>query len=107
MNDDWEAAEQALARSLELGRESADVWASLAIVRVRRANPKGAMECLLEVIRLKPADAMAHCQMGQLLAKAGDRPGATKAFRQALRYQPDMREAREGLDKLRAGSPNP
>ena len=107
MNDEWEMAEQALARSLELGRESADVWSSLAIVRVRRGNLKGAMESLREVIRLKPADAPAYCQVGQLLAEAGDRPGAIEAFRQALRYQPDMQEAREGLDKLGAGSPKP
>ena len=105
MNKEWESSEQALIRSLELERESAAVWASLAIVRVQRANPKGALECFREVIRLKPADATAHCQVGQLLAEAGDRPGATEAFRQALRYQPDMREAREGLDKLGGRSP--
>ena len=107
MNDEWEQAEQALVRSLELARESADVWSSLAIVRVRRGNTKGALESLREVIRLKPADARAHCQLGQLLAEAGDRPGATESFLQSLRYQPDMREAREGLDKLGAGSPKP
>ena len=102
---DLGGAEEALKKCLDLAPESAEIWATLAVVRLRRQNPKGALDCLLRVNDLKPADSEAHYKVGLIRAETGDRAGAVEAFRQALRYRSDYREAREELDKLTGGSP--
>lgn len=47
-----------------------------------------------------PPPARAHCYLGVLLAKRGDVAGARAAFQQALRLNPNLDEAKQGLAKL-------
>ena len=51
----------------------------------------------LEALRLDPEDPHAHAQHGLVLRIDGDVIGAMKAYREALRNNPNDREALEGL----------
>jgi tetratricopeptide (TPR) repeat protein len=97
-------AEEDLNHSLKLAPRNAEVWFTLGFVRLNRKNYPGALECFRTVIRLRPADAGAHCRVGECLEATGNRAGAIAAYQQALRSRPDYPEAREQLAKLQGGT---
>ncbi|HXV50486.1 MAG TPA: tetratricopeptide repeat protein [Candidatus Binatia bacterium] len=52
-------------------------------------------------LALCPDDDVAHYELGKVLASAGQRSEAEKAFEAALKINPDFTEARRQLDALR------
>jgi len=59
---------------------------------------------LREAMQYQPDNAKAHINLGQALAALGQRDEAIAQFKEALRLNPNEREAREQLNKL-AGPP--
>lgn len=64
-------------------------------------------EALRRYLREAPAEdratvARAHVRLGGILERKGDRAGALRAYESALQVQPQSREAREALQRLRA-----
>jgi Tfp pilus assembly protein PilF len=93
-------AEQAFQTSLKLAPDQGNVWFSLGLMRLRQNKFDAGLTAIHEAARLRPTDTRTHCKIGECLAGKGDREGAAAAYREALRYQPDLAEAREGLAKL-------
>jgi tetratricopeptide (TPR) repeat protein len=56
-----------------------------------------------QVLRLKPDDAEAHCNLGVALAQTGKIAEAIAHYEQALRIKPDFTQARNALARLQAG----
>jgi len=50
---------------------------------------------------LKPEDAFVRYRLGLALSMKGDVKGAIAAYQEALRLDPSLTEAREGLDRAR------
>jgi tetratricopeptide (TPR) repeat protein len=70
----------------------------------RSALEKGDLEhakgTFRRVIKQMPDFAEAHYQLGLTSAREGDRQGATAAFTRALELDPELRPAREELDRF-------
>ena len=95
------AAEQALRRSVELAPERGDSWLLLGLAQLELRKLDEALASLRTAARLKPTDAQTRFKIGVCLALKGDATGAAEAYREALRFQPDLVEAREALAKPR------
>jgi tetratricopeptide (TPR) repeat protein len=93
-------AEKALARSLELAPDTGDVWFFLGLMRQEQGLLDEALAAFRKAAERKPADAPTRCKIAACLAARGDRAGAVAAYREALRYQPELREALDGLAGL-------
>lgn len=74
-------------------RERQDKWADAAV-------------CYRSALAAQPKNAWLHAQLGNALAKAGDKPAARSAFESALQLQPDLAPAKEGLAALKAKTEN-
>ena len=55
----------------------------------------------VQAIRIDPASALAHNNLGSALVARGDRDRAIEHFREALRLDPDMAAARRNLERAR------
>jgi Flp pilus assembly protein TadD len=60
----------------------------------------GGIEHLQRFIALNPRDAEAHYQLGRFLAATGKRDDAAREFGQALKLRPDIKGAKEDLQRL-------
>ncbi|WP_315767337.1 MULTISPECIES: tetratricopeptide repeat protein [unclassified Bradyrhizobium] len=77
------------------------------VIALYRGEDENALDFLEEAIRLEPADADAHANLGGLLLKSGQYPQALAAYAAALTLQPDNAAARLGLPRALAGSDLP
>lgn len=77
------------------------------VIALYRGEDENALDFLEEAIRLEPADADAHANLGALLLKSGQYPQALAAYAAALTLQPDNAAARLGLPRALAGSDLP
>ncbi len=96
----YREAEKALGRSLELAPDTGDTWFFLGLMRQEQGLLDEALKAFRKAAQRKPADAPTRCKIAACLAGKGDRVGAARAYREALRYQPDLREALDGLARL-------
>ncbi|KAL3514292.1 hypothetical protein ACH5RR_027009 [Cinchona calisaya] len=92
----------ALARSLS-GDERGDALFKRAELRLavnRREMVDSAVEDLVESVRLKGDNVMAHCLLGEAYKKKGMIKEAKKAYEDALKVQPSNTVAQEALGRL-------
>lgn len=82
----------------------AAVWLKLGFSAEQSARPEDAIAAYRRSLDLDPSQAPAWSMLGALLEQKGDRGEAVKAYRRALELRPDSRKAREGLERLGAGS---
>jgi tetratricopeptide (TPR) repeat protein len=66
-------------------------------------DPQAASVELQKAAELEPDVAANHFDAGTALEAAGERDRAAGEYRRALELQPDMRQAREALDRLGSG----
>lgn len=56
-------------------------------------NPKKAIECLNNIIKLKPDEAVAYYNRGVVYNELGQNQNAIKDYNQAIRLKPDLTQA--------------
>lgn len=67
-----------------------------------QGDNKGGIADYDKAMHYDPADAFSWNNRGQAKARLGDKEGAIADFRKALELRPDLRTARENLQKLGA-----
>ena len=78
-------------------------------VRVRAARNGDALHIEVDDVvatKVRPAYLVMLVNRGRYLAAAHDLPGAREAFERALQLDPELPQAREGLDQLRLRATN-
>ena len=63
-------------------------------------HPLAGPHLAAKAVRLRPADAVARYNLGNILAGLGRLDDAAVQFREALRLNPGLREARVRLERL-------
>ncbi len=86
----WERAERALRRTLEINLKAASAHIALGEVYRRQEKYQEAEQALQEGLRLDPRSAQGHFTLGQVYFAKGDLAKAGPAVGQALRLKPDF-----------------
>jgi Flp pilus assembly protein TadD len=74
------------------------LWPYIEGVSLTISDPDGAIACFHRAARLRPADALPHVRLGELLLQQPGRTGeAVREFEQALLVEPDGARGRAGL----------
>ncbi len=73
--------------------ELAGPWVNLAQVYQAQDRPDDALEALKRAVAANPANCPARTDLGVLLRRRGDFPGAESQYLACLEYQPDYRPA--------------
>ncbi|XP_059624132.1 uncharacterized protein LOC132267098 [Cornus florida] len=74
--------------------------AELQVAVNRRRRVDSAVADLVEAVRLSSDNAKAFCLLGECYELKGMREEARTAFEEAIRVEPDLVAARQGLDRL-------
>jgi tetratricopeptide (TPR) repeat protein len=98
--NDFPGAEEAYRRSIALAPDRAEHRFNFGVFLQARERYKEAAAVFRETIELRPFDAATHFRLGACLQSLGDNPGAADAFRKALRYNPELNDARQHLEML-------
>ena len=93
------------ATALQLKPDSAETHYNLAIALLQTNRFEEAIQHLEEASRIKPGYFEAHYILAVALHRAGQLPHAIECYETALRLQPDFEDARQNLERLRAGQP--
>jgi predicted AlkP superfamily phosphohydrolase/phosphomutase/predicted Zn-dependent protease len=96
----WQDAEQAYAEVLHLREEDAMAWMGTAICRLRRGDPRGAIDAALEAVGLEFALPRAHFVLGVACMKIGQNQRAEQALKTAIRFFPKFAAAHYYLARL-------
>lgn len=99
-NGDYDLAEQAFQKALEINPRSAAAYESWGVALVRQKKPAEAIERLSKAIELRPASKYAHYFLGQALANLRRTREAIEHTREAVRLDPAYAEARVQLGTL-------
>lgn len=99
----WEAAESALRRALELSPRI-DGWINLAQYCLRRKDYAAFQTALAEAVKIDPKDGKIYITLGDFHAMRGDFQKALEVFEQALKLDPNRvgELAREKIAQARA-----
>jgi Tfp pilus assembly protein PilF len=89
-------AEALLARAIELDADHPTYRCHLAIAYRRLGKPDRAVEQLETALRLDPALAEAHSNLGTLLLERGAYEAAGRSFERALALRRDFPDALNG-----------
>jgi tetratricopeptide (TPR) repeat protein len=100
MQSNWSAAEQALARHLQLDPPSVDGRLQMGLVYYHQKRLPNAAAEFVTVLKAKPDSQHAHYFVGQIRRLMHDREGAMSSFKEALRCDPTFEPARKALDEL-------
>jgi len=98
---DTAAAEEALRAALDANPGHALAAATLARQLVDYGEYEAVLEVVLPAAEKSPGAAELHYLAGVAHEKLGDSDAAEERYRLALAYYPDLREAREGLERLK------
>lgn len=77
-------------------------WRNRGMIRLFKNDNKGGLADYDKALQYDPADAYSWNNRGQAKLRLGDKKGAIADFRKALELRPDLRTARESLQKLGA-----
>lgn len=97
---DFLGAEEAYRRSIALAPDRAEHRFNFGVFLQARQRYQEAAAVFRETIELRPFDAATHFQLGTCLQSLGDNLGAAEAYRIALRYNPELNDARQHLEML-------
>ncbi len=100
---DWDKAERALARCLDLAPAHAGAVRHLAFVKSSTHDFAAALEHARRAVALAPDDAAAHGVLGDASLELGRYDDAERAFETMMRLKPDLAALarRSGLRSLR------
>jgi tetratricopeptide (TPR) repeat protein len=93
-----------LHRALDCGHASADLYMALLETAAETGEPSlfaGALECLVDA---DPRNVKLRLELGAALNVAGNREAAKRAYRHAIKLDPNCQEARNKLDLLEDSS---
>jgi len=90
-------AEQLCLQVLEVDPDAIDALNLLAVIAGRTGRDSRAIDYLQAVLRLKPALAAAHYNLGTVLVSQRKLPEAVASFQEAVRLQPDFADAHSDL----------
>ncbi len=106
--DDWQAA-----RATRVERTVGELLERLAVARLDRGDPGGAVEAARRRVELDPLDEGGQRRLIELLARSGDRAGAIGQYRALVALfdrelgVPPLRETTQLYDAIREGTLNP
>jgi tetratricopeptide (TPR) repeat protein len=85
---DDEAARDAYARAIGLGRDEAALWRGLGRTRLRTGDPEGAEAAFLTAFERAPGSAVVYRELGELYLLLGQADVASVALERALELAP-------------------
>jgi tetratricopeptide (TPR) repeat protein len=97
---DFDGADKAVRKSLELAPRKAENWLMMASLEVNRRRYKDAEQAFRKAIELTPDNVIAHVGLAASLSGQGDRKGAAAAYREALKLRPNDEDVRQRLAEL-------
>ncbi len=100
MQERWGEGETHLRAALRADPQDADAHNSLGSLFLRRGDLAQARSEFAEAIRLKPDFAWAHYNLGLVLQRENKSGEAAAEFNRALATDPQVRPAREAMDRL-------
>ncbi len=99
----WKDTLAAAEEGLELDPENIDCANLKAMALVKLGNRESAGDAVAAALMRDPENAITHANQGWTLIEKGDYKKAMEHFREALRIQPEMEWARQGiLEAMRA-----
>jgi tetratricopeptide (TPR) repeat protein len=93
-------AEKAMETAIRLAPGRADHRFYLGELLQSQQRFKEAAAAFRKASELRPVDSNTYLRLGECLLSQGDKTGAVEAFHKAVRYNPDLKEARQHLEKL-------
>lgn len=88
LDQDYEAAEEAFRKAVEIAPGSAELYASLSQAIRQQGRVADAISCARHAVELDPGLAVAHIALGQALCNARAADSAIAEFRQAVALDP-------------------
>ena len=101
----WDEGESRLRRVLQTDSNSADAHNALGSLYLRRGALAQAKASFANAIRLRPAFAWAHYNLGLALDREDKKEDAAREFRAALDADPKFTAARKALGRIERPSP--
>ncbi len=81
-------------------KERSRLFAHLSAIRLQQKRYQEAVNFALEALREKPARARAYHLLGQALMGLGENEGATRAFEEYIRWQPNRASPYRFLERI-------
>jgi hypothetical protein len=75
------------------------------VTAARNADYQNALRLWTDTVVKRPANANAHYELGNAYHHRGEMDAALRHYEQALRLEPELAAAREGLERVRAENP--
>jgi Flp pilus assembly protein TadD len=100
---EWEEAERAFGKALELDGDNDRAWHGLAAAALGRGQFERAAELALRAVGLRGSYAEAHYHLGVALSRLGRPEDAAVAFRRSVALQPNLLAAYRRLLDLYDG----
>jgi len=97
-------AESALRAALALNPRDPNMLSSLALALANQRRIPEAVDACRAALSLAPQSPLIYARMGSVLALGGQATGAKTYFETALKLDPALEEAREGLRAIPAGA---
>src|SRR5690606_39008105 len=96
----WQAAEVALRKALQLDSDSAEACHGLSVVMLRQNRLEEALDLVLRAVGLQHYFPAAHFQLGAVLARLNQPLRAAQAFEHGLALRPGALVAHRYLARL-------
>jgi len=96
----WPEAESAFRQAISLDPDHLPAWKNLALVQLEQGQYGEGVQILAALVQANPEDAEALWMLGQCYEEAGDLASAGHMYREALKYQPELENARQGLERV-------
>ncbi|MCC5843778.1 MAG: alkaline phosphatase family protein [Verrucomicrobia bacterium] len=93
-------AEHHFRNSLKNNSDDPMAWLGLSRALLRRDKPPEAMDAARKALSLKRELPLAHLTVAQAAESLGDSETAARAYAEALRFEPNLDNSREGLLRL-------
>jgi Flp pilus assembly protein TadD len=84
----------------DIAPDDAEAWHQRAIVSFMQKDNRRALGELRRALSLDPRHYKAIRDLGMVLQQIGDKKGALAAYRQALKINPFLEQARQAVDEL-------
>jgi predicted O-linked N-acetylglucosamine transferase (SPINDLY family) len=97
---DLASAEHLYRYILGQNNEHADAWHLLGVLATQQGHAERALEFIGRALKLCPAVAGYHLNLGVAYRVLGRRPEALASFQESVRLQPDLAEAQNNLANI-------
>ena len=97
---EWQNAERAFRRAIEIDPHSAPAWQGLAFALLRQGQLEAAADAALTSVGYQHGSPHAHLVLGLALLRLGRRDRAVQAFETCLTVQPPLRAAHRVLARI-------